>query len=194
MCAFIDIKKCFPSIWRNGLWHKLSLMKLGSKMFTIIHSLYQSVKSCLVIDGNDENGNRFSKQSEFFVCGNGLREGECLSPLLFKLYVNDLNNFLIDNTCEGVTLDCNQDDGLIYYCKLLLLIYADDTALFATTAKDLKCSLKLYSEYCSKWKLDINIDKTKIVCFGIYRKPIFMLYNQRVEAVNTFNYLGIIHS
>ena len=194
MCAFIDIKKCFPSIWRDGLWHKLSSMKLGSKMFTIIHSLYKCVKSCLVIDGQDESGNKFSKQSEMFVCGNGLREGECLSPLLFSLYVNDLNNYFIENACIGVSLNCIQDDVLIYYCKLLLLMYADDTVLFATTAKDLKHSLKLYSEYCSQWKLDINVEKTKIVCFGIYRKPIFKLYNQEVEVVNIFNYLGITFS
>ena len=191
MCAFIDIKKCFPSIWRDGLWQKLSLLNLGNKMFNVIRSLYESIKSCLVIDSQDEQGNNISRMSEVFACENGLREGENLSPLLFSLYVNDLNQFFINKACTGVSIDCIEDEDLVYYCKLLLLMYADDTVLFASSVKDLRVSLNTYLEYCRKWKLEINVEKTKIICFGLGRKPVFKLNNQPVEVVNDFNYLGI---
>ena len=36
---------------------------------------------------------------------------------------------------------------------------------FSNTSEGLQNGLSILSEYCSKWKLTVNIDKTKIMVF-----------------------------
>ena len=190
-CAFIDLKKCFGSIWREGLWLKLRNLNLGVKMTNTIYSIYQNIKSCLLLHSKGDDGALVCNMSEPFACENGLREGENLSPLLFSLYVNDLSNFLQDANCKGTSIPTNTDDGLLVYFKLLLLMYADDTVLFASNKRELQKSLDAYARYCTNWKLDINVSKTKIVCFGRKRNSKFNISNEEIEIVDNFKYLGV---
>ena len=57
-------------------------------------------------------------------------------------------------------------------------MYADDTVLFATNRKDLQFTLNSYAEYCHKWKLIINVEKTKILCFGRKENAVFTINNE----------------
>ena len=47
--------------------------------------MYQNIKYCVASEG---------KLSDFFVSNVGVRQGENLSPLLFFIYVDDLENYL----------------------------------------------------------------------------------------------------
>ncbi len=49
--------------------------------------------------------------------------------------------------------------------KLFLLLYADDIIMFADSAEGLQNSLNILSDYCQKWKLTVNKEKTKIMVF-----------------------------
>ena len=75
---------------------------------------------------------------------------------------------------------------------VFLVMYAADTVLFATNKKDLQKSLNIYSKYCSKWKLDINIEKTKVLCFGRKRHCQFFINNKQINIVDDFKYLGVV--
>lgn len=191
-CAFIDLKKCFGSIWRDGLWHKLNKLKLGVKMTRVIKSMYNNIKSKISLTSLDENNTIVCNESQYFSCEKGLREGEILSPILFSLYVNDLNKYFEENHCQGVNISSKFYDELIIYAKLFLVMYADDTVLFATNRKDLQKSLNIYSNYCDKWKLDINIEKTKVLCFGRKRHCHFFINNKPINIVDDFKYLGVV--
>ena len=73
-------------------------------------------------------------------------------------------------------------------------MYADDTVLFASTKNDLQKLLDTYDKYCKKWKLDINVSKTKVLCFGRKVKHVFMLNGEQLEQVESFKYLGVVFS
>ena len=49
--------------------------------------------------------------------------------------------------------------------KLFLLLYADDITVFTESPEGLKNGLDILKEYCSKWKLTVNIEKSKIIVF-----------------------------
>ena len=105
------------------------------------------------------NGNK----SDYFMSYTGVRQGENLSPLLFSLYINDLENFLVHTNVNPVAVT---DEIAGTYLKIFLHLHADDTIIIANYAESLQTSLTHLSEYCQKWKLTINIDKTKIMVFS----------------------------
>ena len=46
-CCFIDLQKCFDSIYRGGLWYKLINQGLDGKLFKVIGSIYDEIKLCV---------------------------------------------------------------------------------------------------------------------------------------------------
>ena len=46
-----------------------------------------------------------------FYCEKGVRQGENLSPLLFAIYMNDLENFLSTSGGSGINIDI--DDATV---------------------------------------------------------------------------------
>ena len=78
--AFIDFKKAYDFVDRNILWNRLLETGIKGKLFSAIRSLYNSVKSCVRINGLKTGG---------FDVNIGLRQGCNLSPILFNLFIND---------------------------------------------------------------------------------------------------------
>ena len=84
-CAFIDFQMAFDTVIRDALWVKLLDTEISCKMINILKSIYSKVKSCVKLTA----GTNFS---EFFDVTLGLKQGEPLSPILFILFINDINN------------------------------------------------------------------------------------------------------
>ena len=80
-CCFLDIKKAYDTVWREGLWSKLAEVGVNGKMLLTIRSMYDGVKSSVIVNG---------RLTAWFDIDIGLRQGCVLSPLLFLIFVNDL--------------------------------------------------------------------------------------------------------
>ena len=65
-------------------------------MLDIIKSIYQNVKSQVKHNNN---------LSSSFTCNIGVRQGECLSPFLFSMCLNDLEDELRINGVHGEVID-----------------------------------------------------------------------------------------
>lgn len=78
-----------------------------------------------------------------------------------------------------------------------MLLYADDTVIFAYSHIYLKRKLKTLEEYCDTNKLSVNATKTKIMIFksaGRFKTcgPEFRTYKQDcLQLVNNYVYLGV---
>ena len=79
----------------------------------------------------------------------GGRQGNGLSHMLFNIFTNDLP-YIFDHS--KTELNC--------------LLYTDDLVLLSESEKGLQSCLEQFNSYCSRWKLNINISKTKIIIFS----------------------------
>lgn len=183
-CSFIDFSKAFDSVWRVGLWSKLLANNINGKFFRIVYNMYQGIKSCISFNSN---------QSDFFQSFRGVRQGENLSPVLFALFLNDLECFLVSKNCPGIDVEFASDD-VYFYLKLFVLLYADDTVIFGTDEESFQHSLSMFHEYSKLWRLDINYDKTKILIFGTRNDDRFdfRIGENKISICKEFKYLGVV--
>ena len=146
--------------------------------------MYQGIKSCV---------SHSSEQSDFFQSFRGVCQGENLSPILFALFLNDLESFLNQNSCNGIDLEI-PDEPISRCIKMFVLLYADDTVIFGTSEENFQHNLNIFYEYSKIWKLDINFDKTKILIFGTRNdeKYEFRLGENIISICEEFKYLGVI--
>ena len=90
--------------------------------------------------------------TQCFSSNIGLKQGCNLSPILFNIFINDLNEIFDKTFCQPAK---------IKNLTLNNLLYADDLVLVSETSSGLQNCLDRLQEYCDKWRLTINIKKTK---------------------------------
>ena len=95
-----------------------------AKFSNVIFNILDNVKSCVKAGGN---------MSLFFSSMLSVRQGENLSPILFLLFLHGLAHFMSNSYNSLCTL--TEDNASILNTevvfKLFLLLYADDTVVFA---------------------------------------------------------------
>ena len=174
--CFVDFRKAFDSVWHSGLFKKLEALKLHGNLLNLIIDIYKKTK-CAVKSEN--------KITQFFDYTKGVRQGCPLSPLLFNLYINDIFKLLHNSTHTPLVLNDNVQTNI--------LMYADDLVILAKSEEELQTKLNKLSDYCNKWKLEINVGKTKCMVFnrgGRLCNLNLKLNNVNVENVKIFKYLG----
>ena len=144
----------------------------------MLTSMYSSVRKRVFNNG---------EKSESYECNLGVRQGECLSPFLFAVYVNDMEEHLSDENA-GVTIED---------VKLVLLFYADDLVMFSDTPEGLQLQIDNLFTYCNRWKLTLNTDKSRIVVFKKGNRPLNFIWHfgeDVLKVTNEIPYLGIVFS
>ena len=173
--CFVDFKKAFDLVWLDGLFYKLRDLGVSDLFYNVIKNMY--LQTQLTVRCNDN-------LTPFFSSDKGVRQGDSLSPTLFKVFVNDLPSALN-----------NEKDSLLFgSLKLKCLLYADDLVLFSTSKDGLQRSLNSLNDYCKKWGLNVNLTKTKCIIFNKGGKLLTSCcsYNgQQIENVRSYTYLGI---
>jgi exonuclease III len=177
--CFVDFKKAFDSLPHDMLLQKLKTQGINGNFFSCIKNMYAKAMICVKTQ---------NKLTPFIQAEMGVRQGDVLSPNIFKIFINDLPQFLITN-----------DEGAPKLNKkgIHCLLYADDLVILSQSKADLQDKLTKLDKYCSKWGLQINVDKTKTIIFSPNKTHTiehFKIDNTRVECVSEYKYLGVIFS
>ena len=131
-------------------------------------------------------------QTEYFPCPIGVKQGDCLSPTLFAIFINDLANKIKD-TNLGIKLELGNNINELTILNILL--YADDIVCLAENEEDLQAILFETEQWCRKWRLEINLTKTNIMHVRNKNKQqskfMFLFDKQPVPFCSSYKYLGV---
>ena len=178
--AFVDLKKAYDKVNRKFTINKLRNKGFSGKFLKIIEAMLNNVTQIPKI-----NGYFLSP----ILTTQGLKQGDNLSPILFDIFFDDIED-IFDENCDPVSI---LDDLSINH-----LLYADDMALLSLCSEGLQYSLNKLCTYCNKWKLEVSTIKTKVMTFnssGRLLKGYRFYYNGiSLEQVKEFKYLGTTFS
>ena len=178
--CFVDFQKAYDSVPRDLLWQKLQRLGVAGWCLQAIQALYADVP--LVVQGAPADELPFHSLM-------GVKQGCPLSPLLFGIYIDDLESMFADRNAD---LDLPRLGGQ----PVPPLFYADDLALVARSQAGLQSQMDLLQEYSEKWQLTVNVAKTRAIVFQVTRSAAAQLEltyrGSSVEAVDSFCYLGMV--
>jgi hypothetical protein len=177
--CFVDLSKAFDTISRPKLWQRLHEMGIRGQMLSALQAYYSNVREC--VKSNEG-------LTDCFDSCLGVKQGCPLSPTLFGLYVDALENFICSNMEHEGTVELGG-------CKVPLLLYADDIVFFATSEKEMQKLLDIFSDFCYKYELTVNLTKTEILVFSSARagvKANVKYRNTPVPQNTKYKYLGVI--
>ena len=179
-CIFMDLSKAFDTLDHSILLKKLSFYGVSGVALGWFESYIYQRKQYVKFHETKSSTEQINI---------GVPQGSILGPLLFLIYVNDINNA----------------SSMFKY-----ILYADDTTLISTfcsfcdtisTEHFLNSELdKIYKWLCAN-RLSLNICKTKYMVFHSPYKneanvnfPALYINGTLLEKTSEFNFLGIIIS
>ena len=173
VCAcFIDWQKAFDGVNWKKLMEILKEIGIDWKDRRLILNLYLGQRVKVRLDHGETNSAEI---------GRGVRQGCCISPILFNLY----GEWLAKEALDGV------GDFMIGGRVINTIKYADDLVLLAKNEETLQAMMDRMVETGKSYGMDINIDKSKVMRISKRDKPLrIVMGNQELENVVQFKYLG----
>ena len=172
--VFLDISKAFDKVWHEGLIFKIKQNGVSGKLLALLSNYLMNRYQRVVLNGS---------VAEYSMINSGVPQGSVLGPLLFLIYINDLEINI----------------------KSQVKFFADDTMLFSivkdpvVSALELNNDLLTVSNWAFQWKMEFNPDPNKQATELLFSqkkiKPIHPpLYFNDVEVtkVTEHKHLGLI--
>src|ERR1700743_2313648 len=171
--CFIDLEKAFDRVPRQRLFEALSEYGVDEFLLEANKSLYIDSRAAVRMDG---------ELTESFEVGEDVRQGCCLSPLLFIIF--------IDKIIRRADVQGNVEVGEVIYN---LLAFADDLVLLMDDVNHLQEGINRLNVACEDFGMKINVSKTKVMHVRKNRKELVCDLNDQVlEQVSEFKYLDTI--
>jgi hypothetical protein len=175
LCCFVDFRKAFDTIPRKNLWDRLEEIKVPFYLRDTAIRLYENVIS---------NFNNIKGLLEEINCNIGVKQVCLLSPTLFCIYIDNLEECLEEACCVSPTLT-----GIV----INILLYADDIIVMVRIPHNIGEKLRILKDFFSNMGMIVNTDKTKfmIIKSNKITYDTFVYENNNLAEVNSYKYIGI---
>ena len=163
---YLDFQKAFDKVPHKRLLNKLQTHGISGNMKNWLEDWLSERKQRVVLNG---------VSSKWLKVKSGVPQGSVLGPILFLIYVNDI------------------DDGII--CKISK--FADDTKIASKVTstlerETLQSDLNRLVSWASEWQMKFNIEKCKVLHIGSNNDCVqYYMNDQQLSAVDKEKDLGI---
>ncbi len=149
----------------------LKRIGVGPRMLKALQAMYSNDNTCV----RTGNGLTYT-----FACTSGVKQGCPLSPNLFGLSLDEL-----EEQMRNVT---GTDAPSLAEVAMPIRSYADDLVIISKTQVGLQKLMDRLESFCQERGLTVNITRTKVMVFGsrtCLKKPI-TLKEMPIEQVGVF--------
>ena len=171
--VFLDMSKAFDKVWHDGLIFKLKQNGVSGNLLKFFESYLCNRKQRVAMNGS---------YSDYACIESGVPQGSVLGPLLFLVYINDLEKDIISN----------------------VKFFADDTMLYSVvhdpikSASELNHDLEIINKWAHQWKMAFNPDPNKQANENLFsckkqtvNHPQLIFNGSPVCRVNDHKHLGL---
>ena len=143
IAAFLDVEKAFDNVWHNGLRYKIYQLGLPTKLCRWLSDFL--VRRVIQVKTEGFLSPKVYPKAS-------VPQGSKLSPLFFIIYVNDMPTPSHHQTNKSQ--------------------FADDADQWAVSknidlaAEYLQQDLDKLARWCTKWRIKLNPEKTKVIIFS----------------------------
>ena len=171
--AFLDFRKAFDTVWRDGLLWAAWDIGLRGQIWRVIDSFYDKVQRRVRMG---------EIETDFFDIDEGVKQGCVLSPVLFCIFMHEFTKLLKKHDL-GVR---------IHNVYMGSLFWADDVALMANDENELNKLLDLAANFANIWK-QFNHEKSNVLTIGhrINKNKVWKLGEHHISEVESYKYLRV---
>ena len=172
IATFFDFSKAYDKVWRMGLLHKMIKKGIPYRFVSYVRHFLSSRQTTVDVNG---------VQSKSFFLNEGLPQGSAISPLLFLIFIDDIDDELSDHTSRS--------------------LYADDTAAWTSKGrskeeaqKRMQESINRIAAWSRRWKMTLNETKTEAMLISAGNQawsPTLTLNGQPIKIVGEYKFLGV---
>lgn len=165
---FVDFSKAFDRVPHKRLFLKIRQLQLDQNTTRWIEEFLTNRFQTVKLNNHISNQTRVSS---------GVPQGSVLGPLLFLIYINDI-------ACS---------------LKSPIRLFADDCVVYREISNPddtiiLQSDLIRLEEWCSRWQMEINVEKTKHIMFSPTPETVpanYKINDTPIDSVQSFKYLGV---
>jgi len=167
--VFCDYSKAFDKVWHRGLIQKLVAHGVDGTLLNWFKSYLTNRQQCVVLD---------AAKSDFLCPNAGVPQGSVLGPLLFLIYINDIQDIINTNLRQFA------DDASAF------LLYRHFNEVTHFLVPDLESLL----QWSNDWLMSFNPDKTEglNICLINQQREAILLDEKEITDVTTHKHLGLL--
>ncbi len=145
--ATLDTKQAFDTVWLPGVFHKLSILGIKGRMWSILIDAHTNMTSCVLANGI---------RSPTFLVQQGIRQGGIISTWIYNLFIDELLYKLQASGLGATIMNISTSNVTL----------ADDITLSATSPLNLQKMLDIVYQYTCMFRYIINASKSFVIIFG----------------------------
>ena len=175
IAAFFDYEKAFDKVWRYGVLYKMIKLDIPMKFIHYTRSFLSTRQTKVEVK---------NKRSNNFYPHQRLPQGSAISPLLFLIFINDIDSELHPTTIAS--------------------LFADDTSAWTQgnnadkelTAERMQEEVDKIAKWAETWKMSINADKTRALVLstnpaGHSWDPQLIVNSEPIKTTKEYKFLGV---
>ena len=160
--AYLDFAKAFDKVSHARLLVKLKALGVNNQVSSWIEAWLSDRRQRVVVSG---------EESAWSSVSSGVPQGSILGPLLFIMYINDLDEKMTST----------------------VLKFRDDTKISSNSQQELQRDLDTAVEWAHTWQMQFNTNKCKVMHMGHRNeRAIYNMGNHRLEEVEEEKDLGVL--